>query len=133
MSYSLSIEDNNEHIKEHFNTLFLEFNYELKSMNYTEIIYGNRYSELIFIYDGQQYERMNFTNLHYKNVKNESQFDIKTIFKHLFKMDVSLLLNDFHKKMITQENAYAILIEGNMKSLIKNNDFSWEDDLKHSN
>ena len=33
--------------------------------------------------------------------------------------------------MITQENTYAILIEENMKLLIKSNDFSWEDSLKH--
>jgi len=126
------LKENHKYMKELYSKLFAEINYELKIMTYDKIVYGNNFSELIFTYNGQQYGQMNFTNLYYKKAKGNTPFNIKKIVKHLFNINTSLLLDDCHKKMITEEEVYYILIDKHMKPLIINNDFTWEEKLKYN-
>ncbi len=123
------IDENREYIASCFTKTFSELDYYLKSADMNAIIYGNDHSELIFIYDMQQYGQMIFMNLHIKNTKTQNQFDIKTILDSLFEINTKQILEEYHKKQITQEKTYSLLVEKYLFETIKSNDFSWEEKL----
>jgi hypothetical protein len=127
----LQIDENKEYIEMCFQKVFRKLNYHLKSADMNTVIYGNDYSELIFIYDMQQYGHMIFMNLHYKNIKTKNQFNIQSILDYLFEIDTKKIIDDYHQKMITEEKTYSLLIEKYMLEIIKNNDFNWEEGLKY--
>jgi hypothetical protein len=126
----LGIEENKEYVETCFYEIFKQLNYHLKSADMNNIIYGNEFSEFIFIHDMQQYGYMIFMNLHYRNVSTDNQFDLQDVLDYLFEIDAKKIIDHYHQKMITQEKAYSILIEKHMLEIIKNNDFTWEEGLK---
>lgn len=127
----LQIDENKEYIETCFQEIFRKINYQLKSVDMNYIVYGNEYSELIFGYDMQQYGRMIFMNLNYKNSKTKIQFSVQRVLDYLFKIDTKKIIEDYHQKRTTEEKAYALLIEKYMLDIIINNDFLWEEELKY--